>query len=82
MMENTIQPQQSDIQEAGFIDRRQGRGAGPGSERRQFSPSYETLSPEAQELGEAVDQYKLLNRRRYINYEELLSVVKSIGYSK
>ena len=72
--------------EAGFIDRR-AKVATPGQEhqgveRRQFSPSYEELSEPARELGQAVDQYKLVNRRRYINYEELLSVIESIGYSK
>lgn len=66
----------------GFIDRRANTGSGPGGERRQFTASYDELSPDAKELGEAIDQYKLLNRRRYINYEELLSIMKSIGYSK
>lgn len=77
MMDKAIDPTQ-----IGFIDRRSSTGASPGGERRQFSPSYEDLSLEAQELGQAVDQYKLLNRRRYINYEELLAVFKSLGYSK
>ena len=53
-----------------------------GLERRQFSDSHSGLSPEARELGTAVDQYKLVNRRRYVSYEELLSIVQSLGYSK
>ncbi len=68
-----------------FIDRRsQGaeQGAGPGKERRQFSDSRDNLSPEAAELGKAIDQYKLANHRKYVNYEEMLSVIKSLGYSK
>ncbi len=77
MMENTFSPTTTD-----FVDRRSNDGMSPGGERRQFSPSYDDLSHDARELGEAVDQYKLLNRRRYINYEELLAVMKSIGYSK
>jgi hypothetical protein len=40
------------------------------------------LSADAAELGSAIDQYKLLNRRRYITYEEMLGVIKSLGYSK
>lgn len=77
MIENAISPN-----ETGFVDRRASNGSAPGAERRQFSPSYDDLSVDAQELGKAVDQYKLLNRRRYINYEELLSVVQSLGYTK
>ena len=77
MIENAIAPNETD-----FVDRRSNNGGAPGGERRQFSPSYDDLSLDAQELGQAIDQYKLLNRRRYINYEELLSVLKSLGYSK
>jgi hypothetical protein len=67
-----------------FIDRRnpdQQRKA-PGMERRQFSNSHRDLSPEAAELGRAIDQYKLVNRRRFITYEEMLNVIKQLGYSK
>lgn len=72
-----------DMDVSGFVDRRtQSSGAVDGTERRQFSDSHDQLSPEASELGKAIDQYKLVNRRRYITYEEMLSVIKSIGYSK
>ena len=65
-----------------FVDRRsQAIHSGfEGSERRQFANSHNELSPEAAELGKAVDLYKLTNRRRFITYEELLGVVKSLGY--
>jgi hypothetical protein len=53
-----------------------------GFERRQFSDGHKHLSADAAELGSAIDQYKLLNRRRYITYEEMLGVIKSLGYSK
>jgi hypothetical protein len=53
-----------------------------GFERRQFVNSHNELSPEAAELGRAIDQYKLLHRRRFIDYEEMLHVIKSLGYSK
>ncbi len=67
-----------------FIDRRNSdiQRNSPGLERRQFSDSHDNLSPDAAELGRAVDQYKLINRRRFITYEELLSVITSLGYSK
>ncbi len=54
----------------------------PGVERRQFSNCYDGLSQEAQQLAEAIDQYKLQNRRRFITYEEMLTVIKSLGYQK
>lgn len=53
-----------------------------GLERRQFTNSHSDLSPEAAELGQAIDQYKLLHRRRFVSYEEMLHVIKSLGYSK
>lgn len=68
-----------------FVERRgmnpQG-GPPPGVERRQFSNAYDGLSPEAQELAGAIDEYKLQNRRRFITYEEMLSVILSLGYHK
>ena len=65
-----------------FVDRRDPAAipAAPGSERRQFTNSYAELSPEAQQLATAIDRYKLLHRRRIIDYEEMLAVIKSLGY--
>lgn len=54
----------------------------PGVERRQFGNSHEGLSPEAKELAQAIDQYKLTHRRRFITYEEMLFVLKGLGYQK
>jgi hypothetical protein len=67
-----------------FIDRRNysTSGAGPIGERRQFSNSHEELSPDAKELAMAIDGYKLRHRRRFITFEEMLAVVKSLGYKK
>lgn len=66
-----------------FVDRRGApTGVPPTVERRQFADSHEGLSPEAKELATAIDSYKLLHRRRFITYEEMLSVVKSLGYHK
>lgn len=67
-----------------FVDRRnQTTQVGPpGQERRQFSNSYEELSADARELGQAIDSYKVMHRRRFITYEEMLSVVQSLGYHK
>ena len=74
---------QQNLDPATFIDRRSSAGrSAPGLERRQFSDGHNSLSPEAAELGQAIDQYKLMNRRRYITYEEMLAVIKELGYSK
>ena len=70
--------------DADFIDRRNPeiQRNSPGLERRQFSDGHSSLSPDAAELGQAIDQYKLEHCRRYISYEEMLSIVKSLGYEK
>ena len=69
---------------AGFQDRRDPnrQRKSTGLERRQFSDGHNNLSPEAAEIGRAVDQYKLENHRRFVTYEELLAVIKSLGYAK
>ena len=67
-----------------FLDRRNYDVGGlvPSQERRQFSNNHEGLSPEAHELALAIDGYKLRHRRRFITYEEMLTVVKSLGYQR
>ena len=66
-----------------FVDRRSYVGEHwPVRERRQFTNTHEDLSPEARELARAIDEYKLHHRRRFITYEEMLAVVKSLGYHK
>ena len=51
-------------------------------ERRQFANTYEELSPDAAELARAIDSYKVQHRRRFITFEEMLLVMKSLGYSR
>lgn len=64
-----------------FVDRRGGgNGSRPGFERRQFTNSHEELSPEARDLARAIDEYKLVHRRRFITFEEMLTVIKGLGY--
>ncbi len=53
-----------------------------GGERRQFGNSYQNLSPAGQELAQAIDRYKMEYRRRYITTDELLTVLKELGYEK
>jgi hypothetical protein len=67
-----------------FVDRRSGTSSDeqPVRERRQFTNSHDELTPEAAELARAIDGYKLQHRRRFITFEEMLSVIKSIGYHR
>jgi len=67
-----------------FRDRRNADGSStpPGVERRQFSNSHDGLSPRARELATAIDEYKINKRRRFITYEEILSVIDELGYTK
>ncbi|GAB4134998.1 hypothetical protein [Thermopirellula anaerolimosa] len=75
---NAAAPQETPV----FVERRKNAHPGQAMERRQFTNSYEELSPEARELGRAVDEYKFRHHRRFINYEELLAVIRSLGYHK
>lgn len=70
--------------DAPFVERRVGRAEGEfgGRERRQFTNSHEELSPDAKELAQAIDNYKLQHRRRFITFEEMLFVMKQLGYHK
>jgi hypothetical protein len=66
-----------------FFDRRiNSEGQPPVRERRQFANTHDQLSPDARELAIAIDDYKLRHRRRFITFEEMLAVIKAIGYSK
>ena len=65
-----------------FTDRRNLDRGAPGTERRQFVNSHAELSPAARELAQAIDEYKLDHRRRFITSEEILDVIESLGYRK
>jgi hypothetical protein len=67
-----------------FIDRRRHAydARSEGAERRQFSNSHASMRPEVGELADAIDQYKLLHRRRFITFDELYDVMTSLGYHK
>ncbi len=66
-----------------FVDRRASSGTREGGpERRQFKSSDSYLRPEVAELAQAVDQYKLRHRRRFITFDELYNVIAELGYSK
>ena len=67
-----------------FVERRVSRpqSSFDGRERRQFTNSHDELSPDARELATAIDNYKLQHRRRFITFEEMLHVMKLLGYRK
>ena len=72
-------PQPQDFRDRRNID---GSSSPPGVERRQFSNSHDSLSPRARELATKIDEYKINKRRRFITYEEILSVIDELGYVK
>ena len=51
-------------------------------ERRQFRDGNRSNRSEVAELANAIDDYKLAYRRRFITFEELLDVMTSLGYHK
>jgi hypothetical protein len=65
-----------------FVDRRSSGEKSGAFERRQFGNSHSTLSPDARELAEAIDSYKVQHRRRFITFEEMLKVIHQLGYQK
>jgi len=67
-----------------FVDRRDYGSVPlpPVTERRQFVNSHEGLSPAAHELAQAIDEYKVRHRRRFLSYEEMLWVIESLGYHR
>jgi hypothetical protein len=69
-------------QQTSLPERRANVAGPPGVERRQFSDSRDCDRPEVRELAEAIDQYKLLHRRRFVTFDELYDVLVSLGYHK
>ncbi len=69
---------------ANFFERRRGdAGPAPGNgERRQFRDGNRSARPEVAELANAIDDYKLAHRRRFITFEELFDVMVSLGYHR
>jgi hypothetical protein len=72
------------VEAESFLDRRGPVQSAdhPLFERRQFANSYDELSPEAGELARAIDGYKVQHRRRFVTFEEMLAVIKSLGYKR
>ena len=74
----------SDSASEEFVDRRKDVSgqSPPGVERRQFVDSHDALPDDVRELAEAIDQYKVTRRRRFVTVAEVLDVVKELGYHK
>lgn len=51
-------------------------------ERRQFTGQHNELSREGRELGLAIDQYKQIHRRRVVSPDELVEIIKQLGYER
>ncbi|GIW99552.1 MAG: hypothetical protein KatS3mg111_2885 [Pirellulaceae bacterium] len=86
MPESADQPSlatDSVVTPAPFIDRRRSnQGPSTGRERRQFSNSYAQLSPEGREFAVAIDRYKFEHGRRFLNCDELLRILRGLGYQR
>ena len=73
----------SDQKSGNFSDRRSSdQGSETGLERRQFRDGNRSRNPDVEELANAIDQYKLKHRRRFITFEELFGVLQELGYHK
>ncbi len=67
---------------AEFVERRTSPPSREDTERRQFGSSHTGLSSDGRELALAIDQYKLEHHRRYITCDEMLTVLRTLGYSR
>lgn len=65
-----------------FIERRRSTATAEGFERRQFQDGNRSSRPEVAEFADAVDEYKIANRRRFITFDELFDVMVTLGYHK
>lgn len=67
-----------------FIDRRNSAAVDGSArpERRQFRDGGQSGNPDVVELADAVDQYKVRHRRRFITFDELYDVIVELGYHK
>ena len=74
--------QQTAVKSPDFIDRRSGGDSPNGPERRQFRDGNRSSRSEVAEFADAIDRYKIENRRRFITFEELYDVMVSLGYHK
>ena len=76
--------QATQVERDTFVDRRNYDSSNTPYEieRRQFTNDHGSLIPEAKELAHAIDSYKLHHRRRFMTYEEMLTVIQSLGYRK
>jgi hypothetical protein len=80
---DSMEQQLAETQCPDFIDRRAARNPeSPSFERRQFKDGNRSQRPEVAEFAEAVDTYKIENRRRFITFEELYDIMCSLGYHK
>lgn len=68
---------------SGFVDRRgSGKSTTSPGERRQFGSAHLGLTEEGRELATAIDRYKLEHHRRYITCDEMLAVLRTLGYDR
>ena len=78
-----MEQQTAAVETPAFADRRSAdRPVAAGIERRQFRDGDRSSRPEVAEFADAIDEYKIKNRRRFITFDEVYDVFVSLGYHK
>ena len=78
-----VGPDSASADQHQFVERRSSAGTQRQTrERRQFGSSHQGLSDDGRELAAAIDQYKVQHHRRYLTCDEMLHVIRELGYRK
>jgi len=79
-----MEQQLTAVKDSEFVDRRAcgSESETAGFERRQFRDGNRSARPEVAEFADAIDEYKVTHRRRFVTFEELVDVMTSLGYHK
>jgi len=79
-----MEQQPAMVDNRSFVDRRDSstnKGVA-GFERRQFRDGNRSSRPEVAEFANAIDEYKVTHRRRFVTFEELFDVMSGLGYHR
>ena len=79
-----MEQQAAAVENRSFVDRRDSSTTTgvAGFERRQFRDGNRSSRPEVAEFADAIDEYKVTHRRRFVTFEELFDVIARLGYHK
>ena len=79
-----MEQQTATVENQSFVDRREAstNTGVAGFERRQFRDGNRSSRPEVAEFADAIDEYKVTHRRRFVTFEELFDVMSGLGYHR